>query len=374
MAVHVESTSTSQNTNNLYELEQEVMAFCSHYTSKVPKHSVHELMHDVEQFSNNLLSKLAVPLHVQCRWLTAIANQPWLIPESYASAEVQVNALLQYMSSSCVWVRSLACSLIRVFCIELNPRGEHILTQVTISCKNLMTTLEHSLAPDINPSSSLCQVVACSSLCYVTTYWVAVIPDRAASFVLITTKCLLNVLEKPRPEVTPFLYQVAADGLGQILQSPSVWLVILTEKDRQEIVLRLMSILQYFSSPHGRENITLVKLLQTVNVEAFVHTLMTSPHLARMLLTLLLNFLQISSDDVPFLEVHWLSLCIIWRFLHFVGITPADNSSMVSMINKGCCDADQVSQLNKLVTVKYAEYVGVRSGVQDGNSQPTSTT
>jgi hypothetical protein len=128
MAVNIQN-SKDFSFDNLYQTEKEVILFCSKYNNRATKATVHDLMKDVEQFSTVSIFKSEIPLHVQCRWLTAIANQPWLIPENNSSAEVQVNSLLQYMSSSNLWVRSLACSLVRVFSGELNPSGEHIVTQ-----------------------------------------------------------------------------------------------------------------------------------------------------------------------------------------------------------------------------------------------------
>lgn len=128
MAVNIQN-SKDFSFENLHQTEREVIMFCSKYNNLTTKATVHDLMEDVEKFSTNIIFKPDIPLHVQCRWLTAIANQPWLVPDNSSIAEVQVNSLLQYMSSSNLWVRSLACSLVRVFSGELNPNGEHIITQ-----------------------------------------------------------------------------------------------------------------------------------------------------------------------------------------------------------------------------------------------------
>ncbi|KAK3756004.1 hypothetical protein QZH41_013192 [Actinostola sp. cb2023] len=308
MAVNIQN-SKDFSFENLHQTEREVILFCSKYNNRGSKATVHELMEDVDKFSAVSIFKSDIPLHVQCRWLTAIANQPWLIPNNSSIAEVQVNSLLQYMSSSNLWVRSLACSVVRVFSGELNPNGVHIITQVTIICKNLMTTIEGSMTSDV---------------------------ER-------------------------FVSQVAADSLTQVLHSPILWLGILSDKERLEVIARLLSILKYFSSQKKKDNITIVKLLQATNMDSLLRTMLGQPNSIRLLLGMLLELLPpvSPSDDAPFLEVRWLSLCILWRFLHMIGITTDDNATLLSMIDQGCSSIDQVTFLHKLVSTKYKDYLSM---------------
>ncbi|XP_031566949.1 uncharacterized protein LOC116301917 isoform X2 [Actinia tenebrosa] len=326
MAVNIHN-SKDFSFDNLYQTEKEVILFCSKYNNRPLKATVHDLMRDVEQFSTSSILKSEIPLHVQCRWLTAIANQPCLV---------------------------------RVFSGELNPNGEHIVTQVTIICKNLMTTIEGSLTADIE-SNGLCEIVACSSLCYIANYWVSIIPQKSTPFVLLALKTFLNILEKARTDVTPFLNQVAADSLTQILHVPILWLGILSDKERLEIVARLLNILQHFFRKESRDNITMIKLLQAINMDSLLRTLLGIPDLIRTLLGLLLELLPpvATTDDAPFLEVRWLSLCILWRFLHMMGITPDVNTKLTSMIDHGCSDPDQVQFLHQLVSAKYKDYLNL---------------
>jgi hypothetical protein len=51
-----------------------------------------------------------------------------------------------------------------------------------------------------------------------------------------------------------------------------------------------------------------------------------------------------------------------------VGITPGDNATLLSMIDKGCSNLDQVKFLHQLVSVKYREYLSV-GGFKLGEDQ-----
>lgn len=106
--------------------EEEVLLLCKKYDKMKP--TVHDVMKDAENLNKNF-SSAGVSLILECRLLTAVANHPCFLPENPLNAEVQVNSLLPYLSSSCSWVRSMACSLMRVFASRLDPKGQHIETQ-----------------------------------------------------------------------------------------------------------------------------------------------------------------------------------------------------------------------------------------------------
>ena len=111
---------------NVLSCEEEVLLLCGKYD--VSKPSVHEVMRDVENL-NKIFSSRGIPLTLESRLVTAVANHPCLLPENPLNAEVQVNSLLPYLSSPCRWTRSMACSLLRVFASGLDPKGQHIETQ-----------------------------------------------------------------------------------------------------------------------------------------------------------------------------------------------------------------------------------------------------
>ena len=90
--------------------------------------NVASLMADVERL-DLILTEGDFPVEKECHWLTCIANLPSFQPVDALQAEVHVNSLLSFMSSSCCFVRALACSLLRNFSRVLNPSGEHITTQ-----------------------------------------------------------------------------------------------------------------------------------------------------------------------------------------------------------------------------------------------------
>lgn len=111
---------------NVLSCEEEVLLLCGKYD--VSKPSVHDVMRDVENL-NKIFSSRGIPLTLESRLVTAVANHPCLLPENPLNAEVQVNSLLPYLSSPCRWTRSMACSLLRVFASGLDPKGQHIETQ-----------------------------------------------------------------------------------------------------------------------------------------------------------------------------------------------------------------------------------------------------
>lgn len=108
------------------KLEREILKICSHFQHSYP--SMHQTMAEIEKLDSSF-STNAAPLHIKCRWITAVANLPCFKPDSSLGAEVQVNSLLQFMASSSCAVRALACSLMRIFCVALNPLGSHVTTQ-----------------------------------------------------------------------------------------------------------------------------------------------------------------------------------------------------------------------------------------------------
>ena len=106
--------------------EEDVLFLCRKYDISRP--TVHEVMKDAEKLNKTFESR-SISLMLEVRLVTALANHPCLLPENLLNAEVQVNSLLPYLSSSCRWVRSLACSLLRVFTLRLDPNGQHFETQ-----------------------------------------------------------------------------------------------------------------------------------------------------------------------------------------------------------------------------------------------------
>ena len=106
--------------------EEDVLLLCRKYDISRP--TVHEVMKDAEKLNKTFESR-SISLMQEVRLVTALANHPCLLPENPLNAEVQVNSLLPYLSSPCRWVRSLACSLLRVFTLGLDPNGQHFETQ-----------------------------------------------------------------------------------------------------------------------------------------------------------------------------------------------------------------------------------------------------
>ena len=129
MAVAVDGRPTSVLDGPLdpEECSQAIRELCWQYEQLKVKPSLHDVMKDAQELDSLLSADHDVAS--QCRWLTCIANTPCMLPENALNAEVQVNALLQYLSSPRAWVRALACSLLRVFATALNPTGEHLAAQ-----------------------------------------------------------------------------------------------------------------------------------------------------------------------------------------------------------------------------------------------------
>ena len=107
--------------------EEAVLQLCQSYNQSKP--TVHDAMKDAEKLENLISSSSSIPVNLECKLLTAVANHPCFVPENSLNAEVLVNSLLPYLSSPCCWVRSLACSFLRVFTARLDPTGQHIATQ-----------------------------------------------------------------------------------------------------------------------------------------------------------------------------------------------------------------------------------------------------
>lgn len=116
--------------NSVTSCEEEILLLCGKYD--VFKPSVHVAMKGAENL-NKIFSSQGLSLILESRLVTAVANHPCFVPDNPLNAEVQVNSLLPYLSSSCCWVRSMACSLLRVFASGLDPKGQHIETQGKIN-------------------------------------------------------------------------------------------------------------------------------------------------------------------------------------------------------------------------------------------------
>lgn len=116
--------------NSVTSCEEEILRLCGKYDLSKP--SVHEAMKDAEKL-DKIVSSQGIPLVLESRLVTAVANHPSFVPDNPLNAEVQVNSLLPYLSSPSCWVRSMACSLLRVFASGLDPKGQHIETQGEIN-------------------------------------------------------------------------------------------------------------------------------------------------------------------------------------------------------------------------------------------------
>ena len=127
-----------ENTNTQTTCEKDVLLLLRKYDVLRP--TVHEAMKDAEKLNNTFESR-PVSLILECRMVTAVANHPCFLPENHLNAEVQVNSLLPYLSSPCRWVRSLACSLLRVFTLGLDPKGQHFETQGKKNCSLMFLCL-----------------------------------------------------------------------------------------------------------------------------------------------------------------------------------------------------------------------------------------
>jgi len=332
--------------SNVSSCEEEVLLLCGKYD--VSKPSVHEVMKDAENL-NKIFSSQDIPLTLESRLVTAVANHPCFLPENPLNAEVQVNSLLPYLSSPCRWIRSTACSLLRVFASGLDPKGQHIETQVTIICKNLQTTYEESHE---DTRFHLCQVIACSSLCSITISWAALLPLVAVKFVLLSLRTLLNILSNHVKCTSAFLYQVALDGLGKLLKCPATWNV-LSILEKQDTVSEYLHILldQSKLKDDLADHIVRARMLEVIDSADVLHTILNLPDKQGVgkLLKYLLELLPpiTSSSDLPLLDLRWKSLSIIYAMLQLVK-TP-DMSQLDVLFDRACCDSEQVSRLRAVV-------------------------
>lgn len=73
----------------------------------------------------------------------------------------------------------------------------------------------------------LCQVIACSSLCYITISWAALLPLSAIKFVLLTLQTVLSILNNPGECTSSFLYQVSFWQIKKGMQYQSFRLITL---------------------------------------------------------------------------------------------------------------------------------------------------
>jgi len=338
--------------NSLTSCEEEVLLLCKKYDISRP--TVHEAMRDAEQLNSIFTS---IPLILECRLVTAVANHPCFVPENPLNAEVQVNSLLPYLSSSCGRVRSLACSLLRVFVSGLDPKGQHFETQVTIICKNLQNTYEEC-ATDLR--FQLCQVITCSSLCAITISCAALLPLSAVKFVLVTLRTVLNILRNPTKSTSTFLYQVALDGLAKLLKHPATWNV-LSILEKQDTVTDYLHIFHDQSKSKDKtvDEITTVRMLEVFDNADVLDTVLNLPdkqevgNLLKQLLQLLPPVTLASAP--PLLDVRWKSLSIIYRLLQLV--KAQDISKLDSLFDRACCDPVQVSRLHNLIRDSFIDTV-----------------
>lgn len=329
--------------------EEEVLLLCKKYDKMKP--TVHDAMKDAENLNKNF-SSAGVSLILECRLLTAVANHPCFLPENPLNAEVQVNSLLPYLSSSCSWVRSVACSLMRVFASRLDPKGQHIETQVVIVCKNLQTTYEESFAVK-DTRFHLCQVIACSSLCYITISWAAVLPLSAIKFVLLTLQTVLSILNNPGECSSSFLYQVALDGLGKLLKCPATWNV-LSMLEKQDTLTKYMGIFLEKERSTDDVNIT-ARMLEVIDDADVLHAILNLPdkHVVGKLAKYLLDLLPpiTSSAEAPLLDLRWKSLSIIYTLLQLA--KTKELSQLDVLFDRGCCDTEKVNRLYTVVKRKF---------------------
>ena len=71
----------------------------------------------------------ALTINAQVKLITELANCPKFKPQNSIDAEQRLNGLLRYLNSANYIVRSLACSLMKIFCDFLDVSGQHIATQ-----------------------------------------------------------------------------------------------------------------------------------------------------------------------------------------------------------------------------------------------------
>ncbi|XP_078347047.1 uncharacterized protein LOC144632300 [Oculina patagonica] len=336
--------------NSVTSCKEEVLRLCGKYD--VSKPSVHEAMKDAENL-NKIFSSQGIPLVLESRLVTAVANHPCFVPDNPLNAEVQVNSLLPYLSSPCCWVRSMACSLLRVFASGLDPKGQHIETQVTIICKNLQTTYEESINTGEDTRFQLCQVIACCSLCAITISWAAILPLSAIKFVLLTLRTVLNILSDPVKCSSAFLYQVALDGLGKLLKCPATWNV-LSILEKQDTVTEYLHILLDQSKFKDKlaDDIIQARMLEVIDIAVVLHTILNLPEKREVgkLLKFILDLLPPISptSELPLLEVRWKSLSIIYTMLQLA--KTQDMSQLDDLFDRACCDSEQVNRLRSVVT------------------------
>lgn len=304
-------------------------------------------MKDAEKIQKNF-SSAGVPLNLECRLLTAVANHPCFLPENPLNAEVQVNSLLPYLSSPCPWVRSMACSLLRVFTSRLDPKGPHIETQVIIVCKNLQTTYEESFTVK-DTRFHLCQVIACSSLCSITISWAALLPLSAIKFVLLTLQTVLNILNNAGQCTSSFLYQVALDGLGKLFKCPATWNV-LSILEKQDTLTEYLGVLLKKDKSTDDVMIT-ARMLEVIDNADVLHTILNLPdkHVVGKLAKYLLQLLPpiTLSSEAPLLDLRWKSLSIIYTLLQLA--KTKELSQLDVLFDRGCCDAEKVNRLHTVV-------------------------
>lgn len=332
--------------SNASSCEGEVLLLFRKYD--ISKPSVHEVMRDAENL-NKTFSSQDIPLTLESKLVTAVANHPCFLPENPLNAEVQVNSLLPYLSSPCRWIRSMACSLLRVFASGLDPKGQHIETQVTIICKNLQTTYEESHE---DSRFHLCQVTACSSLCSIAISWAALLPLIAVKFVLLTSRTLLNILSNHVKCTSAFLYQVALDGVGKLVKCPASWNV-LSILEKQDIVTEYLHIfLDQSKLKDGlADDIVRARMLEVIDSADVLHTILNLPDkqgvgkLLKYLLELLPPITSLS--ELPLLDVRWKTLSIIYTMLQLAK-TP-DISQLDVLFDRACCDSEQVRRLRAVV-------------------------
>ncbi|CAH3019537.1 unnamed protein product [Porites evermanni] len=327
--------------------EEDVLLLCRKYDISRP--TVHEVMKDAEKLNKTFESR-SISLMLEVRLVTALANHPCLLPENPLNAEVQVNSLLPYLSSPCRWVRSLACSLLRVFTLGLDPNGQHFETQVTIICKNLQTTYEDCSS---NTRFNLCQVIACSSLCSVTISCAALLPLTAVKFVLLTLRTVLNILSDPVKCTSSFLYQVAIDGLAKLFKCPATWnsLSVLEKRDAVTEYLQIF----FDQSPSTCKTVTdttMAKMLEVFDNSDVLSLILNLPDSRQTLKKLLIMLLELlppisTSNEIPLLNVRWKSLSVIYKMIQLV--KTHDFSKLDSLFDRACCDPQQISQLKTVL-------------------------
>ncbi|KAK2571586.1 hypothetical protein P5673_002946 [Acropora cervicornis] len=331
MKVVVMDSSTSIYVN----CREEVKHFCKKYDVSRP--TVHEAMRDAEQL-DNIFASCPVSLVHQCRLVTAVANHPCFVPENKLNAEVQVNSLLPYLSSPCCWVRSLACSLTRVFAHNNMQESSEYLRRITHRCK-------------------LCQAISCSGLCFIATSCAQYLPVNAIKFVLLALKTVLKIVGNPSKCSNAFVYQVALDGLAKLLTNPSTWNV-LSVLERQDTVETYLTIFlnQCLVDDIVVDDPTTAMMLEVFDNSNVLDILLSSPRqaiLGKLLKQLLRLLPPITSSDVPpLLEIRWKSLSIIHR-LH--KLRNKDISYLDGLYHRGCCDPSQVKRVHATLTESFTE-------------------